>query len=513
MKLRKAKPRPFPKPANEVADAAELRRRLYVAELTIYKLEERLRMDRIRRFGPASEQLSSLQLELLELEPGVSQEEVAAEAAREPIETLPAPPAVRPRTGRQTLPDNLPRVEQVIACSETECRCEACGGEKAVIGYDESEMLDVKPAEFYVVVTKREKRACRNCQDAGVTAAALPARIIEKSLVSDRIILDALIDKYLNHLPLYRQSLILSREAGVDISRATMDGWVIRVGELLLPVREAMKAELLAGRYIQADETTVPVQLHDGGGSNHQAYLWQYGTPGGEVVFDFRMGRNRDGPRAFLGSYEGILQTDGYAVYEKIGGPKLSHIGCWAHARRPFAEALKDNPGDRLAGELLMLINELFAIDAVARERNLSLPDRHELRRESAPAVLERLRQARDRGIGQALHRSTVGKGLQYLVGQWSKLTRVFDHAEAELSNNLAENSMRPVAVGRKNWIHVGSEGAGPKVAAILSVIESCRRLRVPVREYLASVLPGLGDVPLSRVPSLTPSAWAARRA
>lgn len=513
MKLRKTKHRPLPKPANEVTDAAELRRRLYVAELTIYKLEEKLRMDRIRKFGPASEQLSSLQLELLELEPGVSQEEVAAEAAREPVETLSHKPADRPRTGRQTLPDNLPRVEQVIACSEKECRCEACGGEKAVIGYDESEMLDVKPAEYYVLVTKREKRACRNCPEAGVTAAALPARIIEKSLVSDRIILDALIDKYLNHLPLYRQSLILSREAGVDISRATMDGWVMRVGELLLPVREAMKAELLAGGYIQADETTVPVQMHDGRGSNHQAYLWQYGKPGAGAVFDFRMGRAREGPQVFLGTYEGILQTDGYSAYENIGGPKLSHIGCWTHARRPFAEALKDNPGDRLAAELLMLINELFAIDAEARERNLSILERHELRRDRAPAVLERLRQARDRGIGVPLPGSTVGKGLRYLVGQWSKLARVFDHAEAELSNNLAENSMRPVALGRKNWIHVGSEAAGPKVAAILSVIESCRRLRVPVREYLAAVLPGLGDVPVSRVPTLTPTAWAARRA
>jgi len=155
---------------------------------------------------------------------------------------------------------------------------------------------------------------------------------------------------------------------------------------------------------------------------------------------------------------------------------------------------------------LLILINDLFAIDAEARERNLSVTERRQLRQDRAPGVLERLRQARDRGIGGALPGSTVGKGLRYLVGQWSKLVRVFDHAEAELSNNLAENSMRPVAVGRKNWIHLGGEGAGPKVAAILSAIESCRRLGVPVRDYLAAVLPGLGDLPVSRVAGLTPS-------
>jgi len=513
VKLRRLKPRPFPQPATDVSDPAELRRRLYAAEVRVYKLEERLRLARIRKYGPASEKMSALQLELLEMEPGVSQQEVAEEAARGPVPTPPDKPAprARPRTGRQTLPADLRRVETVIACEESACRCENCGREKDIIGYDESEMLDVAPADYFVAVVKREKRACRRCQDAGVAAAPLPARIIDKSLVSDRIILNTLIDKYLNHLPLYRQSLILSREAGVDITRATMDGWVMRAGELLLPVREAMRAELLDGTYIQADETTVAVQMHDGRGSNHQAYLWQYGKPGGAAVFDFRMGRSREGPREFLGGYEGILQTDGYAAYEGIGGPKLVHIGCWAHARRPFAEALKDNPGDALARELLTLINQLFETDALARETALSGKQRHALRQERMPAVLERMRQVRDRGIVETLPGSGVGRGVRYLAGQWSKLVRFLDHPEAELSNNVAENSMRPVAVGRKNWVHVGSETAGPKVAAILSVIESCRRLGIPVREYLAAILPGLADVPVARVPGLTPSAWAAR--
>jgi transposase len=158
-----------------------------------------------------------------------------------------------------------------------------------VIGYEQSEQLDVEPARFFVVATKREKRACKGCAE-GVKTAALPARIIDKSLVSDRVVIDALVSKYCDHLPLYRQSAILKRETGVTISRATMDGWVMTVGGLLGPIKAAMGRELIVAGYIQADETPVPVQTHDNSGKNHQAYLWQYGRPEGSVVFDFRMG-------------------------------------------------------------------------------------------------------------------------------------------------------------------------------------------------------------------------------
>jgi len=132
-------------------------------------------------------------------------------------------------------------------------------------------------------------------------------------------------------LPLYRQAVILEREAGLEIGRATLDGWVMRVGEMLVPVVQAMRKDLLSAGYLQADETTVPVQMHDRRGSNHEAYLWQYGKPGGETVFDFCLHRGREGPKRFLEKWEGILQTDGYQAYEGVGGPKIVHVGCWAH--------------------------------------------------------------------------------------------------------------------------------------------------------------------------------------
>jgi transposase len=222
----------------------------------------------------------------------------------------------------------------------------ATGAEKnaSSFGYDEREQLDVEPAKYFVLRTRREKLACKHCDEAGVIATPLPETIIPKSLVSDRIVIDIVLNKYVAHLPLYRQSAMLERDCGIEIARATMDGWVMRVGELLTPMVGVMRRELLAGSYMQADETPVAVQKHDGSGANHQAYLWQYGAPGGSVVFDFRMGRAREGLKLFLDKYEGILQTDGYAAYDGVGGKNLIHAACWSHARRKFTDALKLNP-------------------------------------------------------------------------------------------------------------------------------------------------------------------------
>ena len=487
----------------------QLEQQLQWAELKIQVLEERLRLQLIAKYGSGSEKLSDAQLELLELEPAVSSVEVQAESEREPLPAV-ANRKKRPHPGRQTLPPELPRVERVIGCAPEQCTCQACGQAMAVIGYEQSEQLDVEPAKYFVLVTKREKRACQSCGDGGVIAAPLPARIIDKSLVSDRVVIDTLVEKYSDHLPLYRQSAILEREAGIEISRATLDGWVMRVGELLVPIASVMGRELISGSYIQADETPVGVQMHDGRGKNHQAWLWQYGRPGGNVVFDFRLGRGREGPKRFLGQFEGILQSDGYAAYEQVGGPKMVHAGCWAHARRKFFEAVKLHPGDRVAVRIVARIDELFAIDAQARAGNLDQAGRQALRLEQARPLLDVLKHEIEAARVDALPSSALGKAAHYSLALWRKLTRFLEYPALELSNNLAENSMRPLVVGRKNWIHIGSQHAGPKVAAILSIVESCRRLKIPIRDYLAAVLPGLADLPMYRLKERTPSAWAA---
>jgi transposase len=502
---------------SEAEEIIRLKKELEWAHLKIRVLEERLRLQRIDKYGPKSEKLSDAQLELLEAEPGVSTAEVEAESVREPLPSTPPAPSAkddigrRRHPGRQTLPAHLPRVERIVACTPEQCTCANCGKATSVIGYEESEQLDVEPARYFVAVTRREKRACRDCAQ-GVSTAAVPERIVEKGLVSNAVVIDTLVSKYSDHLPLYRQSAILSRETGIDISRATMDGWVLRAGDLLMPVARAIGRELLAGGYIQADETPVPVQMHDGRGKNHQGYLWQYSRPGGSAVFDFRTGRGREGPKNFLGNYEGILQTDGYSAYDRTGGPKMVHAACWAHARRKLFEAVKLSPEDKIATQLVARMDELFAVDAEARNSGMDHTARHSLRQQRSRPLLEIMRTELQAAAGSALPSSALGKAVNYTLSLWRKLTCFLDHAEIELSNNVAENSMRPVVLGRKNWIHVGSQEAAPRVAAILSVFESCRRLNVPVRSYLAHVLPRLADTSIQRVGEYTPAAQDASR-
>jgi hypothetical protein len=228
-------------------------------------------------------------------------------------------------------------------------------------------------------------------------------------------------------------------------------------------------------------------------------------------MFDFQLGRGREGPKKFLADFNGILQTDGYAAYDKVGGPKVVHAACWSHARRKFYEAHQVSPGESVAKGIVLLIDGLFRIDAEARAQKLDLAGRDRLRQPHARPLLDTIRQKIEAARAQALPASKLGGAIAYTLGLWERLKRFLEYPELELSTNLAENSMRGVAVGRKNWIHIGSQQAGPKVAAILSVTETCRRLDIPVRKYLGAVLPGLADVSIQRLAELTPAAWAAR--
>jgi transposase len=499
----------LPSSPADLALIEQLKNELQLAKLQIQVLEERLRRKRIEQYGRGSEKLSDAQLELLEVEPGVSNLEVEAESQREPLPRCRGQRSNRQHPGRQSLPAHLPRVERVLPCTAEQKSCQHCGKETAVIGYDESERLNVEPAKYFVEVTKREKRACPDCEEQGVMAAPLPPQIIDKGLASNQVVIDTVVQKYCDHLPLYRQSAILERDTGLELSRATLDGWVLRVGELLIPVTSAMRLELINGSYIQADETPVPVQMQDGRGKHHQGYLWQYGRPGGSVVFDFRLSRGRDGPKQFLGKFDGVLQTDGYAAYDHIGGPNMVHAACWSHVAIHFRKVLELNPKDRLATPIVEHIHDLFAIDSEARQRALSLEARQGLRLENAKPLLEVIRKQIETARAMALPASALAKACNYTLNLWEKLTRFLEYPQLELSNNPAENSMRPVAVGRKNWIHVGSAQAGPKIAAILSMVESCRRLKLSVRDYLNAILPGLAEIPISRLSSLTPATWA----
>lgn len=492
---------------------------IYWAKLKIQSLEGQLRQERIARLGPRSETLTDLQLSLLDEEPGVTLDDVAAEAERGPLPKPEAPvSSTAPKSkgklhpGRQTLPAHLPRKEEVIPCAPEACTCRCCGQETTVIGYDESEQLDVEPAQYFVKVIKREKRACRSCAERSVVAAPLPERIIAKGLASNRVVVDTVIQKYCDHLPLYRQEAILRRDAGVEISRTTLDGWVMHVGELLTPIRESMRRSLLCESYLQADETTVLVQVNDKSGKHHEGYLWQFGRPGGEVVFEFALGRGREVAARFLGQWEGKLQTDAYIGYDQVGGPKLIHYGCWSHARRRFVDAVKVHQDDADAVKMVLRMDALFTVERGVEQLGLSGAEKLAYRLENGKSWIDEIHEAGLLLGPRVLPKSKIGEAVTYLLNQWDRLKRTFLDPEVELSNNIAENSMRPWALGRKNWLQVGSVKAGPKVAAIASVVESCRRINIPVRDYLLDILPGLERRTLSEIALLTPSCRAAGR-
>ena len=275
--------------------------------------QERLRLERIARYGKRSETLSDLQLELLDLEPGVSSEEVAAESEREPVppatedkqaESANKPQAApgRKHPGRQKLPSHLARVEQVVPCTGGQCTCGQCGAQTQLIGYEETEVLDVRPAEYFVTVIKREKRACAAVPEQGVRTAPAPERIVAKSLLSDQVIIDLVVNKYCESLPLYRQQVVLRRDGGrgdraIDAERCGDVRW-----RVTHPDRGGMKRDLLAGHYIQADETPVGVQTHDQREQSSGLLLAVRRTRQRRGL-RLPHGPRRDGPRQFLGQF------------------------------------------------------------------------------------------------------------------------------------------------------------------------------------------------------------------
>jgi len=516
---------------------------LAAAEAIIRQLKEELRAERVARYGKRSEKLSDLQLELLDLEPGVSSEEIEAEIASGPLpeSSESAPESTGPtdkqrrarksHPGRNELPSHLPRIEEIVPCAPEQCVCGKCGNETPVIGYETAEVLAKKPAEFYVRVIKREKRAC-GCEDSGVATAAAPERIAPKSIFSDEVIIDFLVGKYSDSVPIYRQRAILVRDLGIDVALTTMNDGVLRVGELLIPIADVMLRDLLTGGYVQADETPCGVRTPDKKGANHKAYFWQYSSPGNAgvptdrsssvgwkgVVFDFEMTRAGEVPERVFKDYSGILHTDGYAGYgEKVGAKGMTHACCMSHARRKFIDALKVREKARAADaeleRVVVLIDGLFAIDREAREQNLSMEDRQALRLQRAPVLVGELRALLEKLQTRVLPKSAIGKAVAYTLTRWEKLTRFLEYPVIELSTNWAENSMRPIAIGRRNWLQIGSKEAGPKIAAIFSIVESCRKLGVPIRQYLADVLPGLADRSIQSLAKLTPAAYAANRA
>lgn len=497
---------PAPVLADLEAEVLRLRR-------IIQLKDEQIRLLNFRLFGPKSEKLSSAQIPLLLAEVSLTAAEVEQEAARpETQKQNPLPRAKQPRPnhpGRERLPESLERREQIIPCCPEDCRCPKCGAQRPVIGYETREELACEAAKFWVRVIKREKRGSHCEEEQGVATAPAPAQIVPKSKLSDEFIIEVLARKYQEHLPVYRQCATLAEDYGIELSRKTLTDAILAAGGLLVPVVRAQRSELLAGDYVQADETTMPCQTGERTGRNHRAFMWEFGRPGGVVVFDFQMGRGRAGPRAFLQGFRGKLQSDGYAAYDDLG-EGIVYVGCMAHARRGFVDAEKVAPLDPMPPEILGRFAELYAVEKEARQRGLSPAGRLELRQARSAPVMAALKTRLVEIRQQIPPGGKLAQACDYALGQWSRLEEYLRDGVIEIDNNWCEGAMRPLALGRKNWLHVGSPEAGPKVAAIASIVETCRRLDINLRAYLRDVLPRLGQWPINRVGELTPTVWKA---
>lgn len=504
---------PTPDLAQALADAqTEIRRLHRIIELQ----KEQIRLINIKRFGPKGEKLSSLQGALLLEEPSLTAQEVAQEAElpREQKEQ-PVPRAKQPRPnhpGRERLPEHLERREQIIPCCPEDCTCDKCGGQRPVIGYEIREELACEPAKFWVRVIKREKRGSHCQEEQGVATAPAPAQIVPKGKLSNQFIIEVLVRKYQLHLPVYRQCAALAEDFEIDLSRKTLTDAILAAGGLLQAVVRAQRLELLAGGYLQADETTVPCQTGQRTGRNHRAFIWEFSEPGGRVVFEFEWGRGRDGPREFLQGFRGKLQSDGYGVYDKLG-EGIVYVGCMAHTRRGFVDVAKLAPLDPVPREILERFAVLYATEQEAREGALSADARLVLRQAKSVPVMAALKTRLVELRQQITPGGKLAQACDYALGQWSRLEEYLSDGRIEIDNNWCEGGMRPWALGRKNWLHIGSPQAGPRIAAIASIVETCRRLDINLREYLADILPKLGQWPVSRVGELTPTAWKVAQA
>jgi len=451
--------------------------------------------------GTKSEALDRAQLELLLA--GLEALPVSAPAG------APKPPdrAVAPvRPPRQPLPAHL-ETERVVL-EPIEVQQQPAGWRK--LGEEVTEELDWKPAKFIKRLYIRPKYV--NAER--IVIAPLPARLIEKGLPGAGLLTHVIVSKYEDHLPLYRQEKIYRDRHAVNLSRQTLCGWVEAAADWLAPIWRAMRTGLVAGDYLQVDETPIRYLDPDVKGKSQQGYLWTYSHPRGDVVFDWHISRSREGPREFLKAFRGQLQTDGYGVYESLARERdgaLILIGCWAHVRRGFHEALGEG---RQAAWIVGQIGLLYAVEKHLRATQAGPQLRAAVRAWQSRPILARLRRALELVRRHVLPKSLLGQAIDYALARWAALTRYVDDGQLEIDNNRCENAIRPTAIGKKNFLFIGHPEAGQRSAVIYSVLGSCRRHGINPAEYLQDVFERLPKAKTSEVPALTPAAWAkARRA
>jgi len=461
------------------------------------------------QFAAKSEKLHADQRSLLD--ETLDADLAALEAELQALSPAPAGPAgsddtadtpkAKPR--RTALPAHLPRVEIAHEPQSTAC---GCGWQMKRIGEDVSEKLDYTPGTFTVERHVRGKWACVACQK--LVQAPVPAQIIDKGIPTSNLLANVLVAKYGDHLPLYRLEEIYARE-GVPLPRSTLAQRVGQCGAQLQPLVDALKAEMLTHTVLHADETPVEM-LKPGTGKTHRAYLWAY-SPGAfetmkAVVYDFAESRSGEHARAFLGDWRGSLICDDYGGYKASFAKGITEVGCMAHARRKFFE-LNANGTSQIAGQALQTIALLYDIERETQE--LSAEDRQAIRQDKSRRIADALHGWMLAQRSQVANGGATAKALDYSLKRWQALKRFIDDGRLPIDNNWIENQMRPIAIGRKNWLFAGSLLAGQRAAAIMSLIQSAKLNGHDPHAYLRDVLRRLSTHKASQIGDLLPHRWA----
>jgi transposase len=469
-------------------------------------LKEQIALLKQMVFGRKSEKYqpepSPLQLQLSFGEeqecPGLPEKQI-----EEPSIEIPA--HKRRKRGRKLLSDALPREERVIDIPERDKQCE-CGFQKTVIGKETSEQLEYIPAKCKVIVNVRPKYACRNCEGTesnkpAVMIAPPPAQIIPKSFATASLLAYIVTSKYVDSLPFYRLSNMFSRH-GVQLSRATMCNWVLRVTALLKPMIEAFLEQIINSSYVHADETPFQVLKEVGRKAEQQSYMWVIKTGHADrptILFTYSPSRAGKIPKQIFSDFKGYIQTDGYAGYNYIkDSENQTQLGCWAHVRRMFHNSIKaagKNAMPGIAHKAFKLINGLYKIESEAKEADLSHEEIKELRQEKAKPLLKDFKKKLTRWKSTVVPGSNTGKAIKYTLGQWDKLLVYLEEGWLKIDNNSAENAIRPFAVGRKNWLFADTSQGAAASATIYSILETAKANDLEPFWYMYALLEKLPEL------------------
>ena len=489
----------MPLPAHlDRLNADELRGLLIESQAKIDKLTYELAYYKRQRYGVKAEHLSPEQAQLFE-----ETADADLAAMTEELEQLSASPAKeKAQAKRKPLPTELPRTEIHHDPESTTC---ACGCQMKRIGEDVAEKLDYTPGTFTVERHIRGKWACAQCET--LVQAPVPAHVIDKGIPTTGLLAQVLIAKYLDHLPLYRQEAIFGR-AGLPIPQSTLAQWVGQMGVALQPLVDALKAEMLAHPVLHADETPVAM-LDPGAGKTHRAYLWSYSIGAFEpikaVIYDFADSRAGKHAQEFLEIWRGTLVCDDYAGYKALIADGVTEAGCMAHARRKFFD-LHANNQSLIAQQALIYIQKLYQVERDVAE--LAPDERQRIRQEQAKPILDEFHAWLTRHRLQVPNGSSTAKAIDYSLKRWTALAHYIGDGQVPIDNNWIENSIRPIATGRKNWLFAGSLRAGKRAAAIMSLIQSAKLNGHDPFLYLKDILSRLPTQPNSRIGELLPHRW-----